>query len=104
MRIFLLDVWFLGQIEYSTIEHPWIINEILLSFSVATKLVFRLTCNREHDNQTLENTLAAFALTISWSVFATEFARVCSAINIYVEMFYKILNTMVITTVSNFEL
>ena len=25
---FLLDVWFLGQIDYRTIEHPWIINEI----------------------------------------------------------------------------
>ena len=22
------DVWFLGQIKYSTIEHPWIINEM----------------------------------------------------------------------------
>ena len=24
----MLDVWFLGQIDYRTIEHPWIINEI----------------------------------------------------------------------------
>ena len=23
-----MDVWFLGQIDYCTIEHPWIINEI----------------------------------------------------------------------------
>ena len=61
-----------------------------------------MTCNREHANQTLENTLAAFALTLSWSVFATEFATVWSAINVYVTMFYKILNTMVITAVSNF--
>ena len=98
------DVWFLGQIEYSTIEHPWIINEILLSFSVATKLIFRITCDRGHANQTLENTLAAFALTFSWSVFATEFATVLSAINVYVFMFYKIMWTMVITAVSNFEL
>ena len=28
---FLWDVWFLGQIEYYTIEHPWIINEMLNS-------------------------------------------------------------------------
>ena len=63
-----------------------------------------MTCNREHANQTLENTLAAFALTLSWSVFVTEFATVWSAINVYVTMFYKILNTMVITAVSNFEL
>ena len=61
-----------------------------------------MTCNREHANQTLENTLAAFALTLSWSVFVTEFATVWSAINVYVTMFYKILNTMVITAVSNF--
>ena len=27
------DVWFLGQIEYSTIEHPWIINEITTVFT-----------------------------------------------------------------------
>ena len=26
----LLDVWFLGQIDYCTIEHPWISNEITL--------------------------------------------------------------------------
>ena len=26
------DVWFLGQIVYSKIEHPWIINKIILSF------------------------------------------------------------------------
>ena len=25
---FLWDVWFLRQIDYRTIEHPWIINEI----------------------------------------------------------------------------
>ena len=25
----MLDVWFLGQINYCTIEHPWIINEIV---------------------------------------------------------------------------
>ena len=72
----------------------------LLSFSVAIKLVYRITCERGHANQTLENTFAAFALTLSWSVFATEFATVWSAINVYVEMFYKILNTMVITAVS----
>ena len=24
-----MDVWFLRQIDYRTIEHPWIINEIL---------------------------------------------------------------------------
>ena len=31
---FLWDVWFLGQINYRTIEHPWIINEITV-FSLA---------------------------------------------------------------------
>ena len=29
----MLNVWFLGQIDYRTIEHPWIINEILLENS-----------------------------------------------------------------------
>ena len=30
------DVWFLGQIEYSTIEHPWIINEMLKELKLPT--------------------------------------------------------------------
>ena len=34
------DVWFLGQIEYSTVEHLWIINEILKKIVVSFKFLF----------------------------------------------------------------
>lgn len=83
---------------------------ILFSFLVALMEIVRVISDKWYPDpklnpdQTLESILAAFALTLSWSVFATEFATISTTINIYVEMFYKILNTMVITTVSNFEL
>ena len=34
------DVWFLGQIEYSTVERLWIINEILKKIVVSFKFLF----------------------------------------------------------------
>ena len=79
---------------------------ILSPFLVALKLIFKVTSDKwypypeSNPNQTLESIFAAFALTVSWSVFATEFATISTTINIYVEMFYKILTTMVVTAVS----
>ena len=79
---------------------------ILFLFLVALKLIFKVISDKwypypeSNPNQTLESIFAAFALTVSWSVFATEFATISTTINIYVEMFYKILTTMVVTAVS----
>ena len=72
---------------------------MLFSFLVGLKLIFKVI-SESNPHPTLESTFAAFALTLSWSVFATEFATISTTINIYVEMFYKILTTMVITAVS----
>ena len=79
---------------------------ILFLFLVALKLIFKVISDKwypypeSNPNQIFESIFAAFALTVSWSVFATEFATISTTINIYVEMFYKILTTMVVTAVS----
>ena len=38
----MLDVWFLGQIDYRTIEHPWIINEIITEKNIYNIALFIL--------------------------------------------------------------
>ena len=38
----MLDVWFLGQIDYPTIEHPWIINEIITEKNIYNIALFIL--------------------------------------------------------------
>ena len=37
-----MDVWFLGQIDYRTIEHPWIINEIITEKNIYNIALFIL--------------------------------------------------------------
>ena len=46
---FLGDVWFLGQIVYSKIEHPSIINKIVFLRELKSP-EFRLESNQDHLN------------------------------------------------------
>jgi len=106
----LINVWFMNLARFIANsfggkfawQGHWIM-EILMMISVALKLIFKVISDKwypypeSNPNQIFESIFAAFALTVSWSVFATEFATISTTINIYVEMFYKILTTMVVT-------